>query len=472
MPLELRQGNHNNSSNSNDILLRTAPLSVSTRTKKSKKRIKKKSSRLKPRERVLHSSADEPSKLQKFIVCFFFLFLLGVSVLQVILVDYGEFGGIDHRFTSHIKKLRGFLHKQRKQQQQSLRRDALSKEKTNGAKKKEGTNKNGGILPLEDILIQAGVEVTPDLKAKLPSAQEVEALYGPRPIIHGLDTCQAFRDAVLPEDRFIAPAGMFNTGTNLMSEFLQANCAISEKMAKYGKERKGMRFQVPWGKHTPVSWRLHHTAEALGNETELIQEHVLPIVVIKDPYTWMSSMCRHPYAARWFHRKGRCPNLVPLTEEEKEGLVDGGGDGGSVPVTVNYPEHPTHHASLAHLWNEWYGDWYDKTNEFPFLVVRFEDLLFHAEEVVSQACHCAGGTMISMEGFTGGLRKEEDQVKKGFRYITESAKTGKAHKGSSSLAPALLRYSNATLRVEPYQDEDLNFCKRTLDQDLMDHFHY
>ena len=48
-------------------------------------------------------------------------------------------------------------------------------------------------------------------------------------------------------------------------------------------------LQVPWGKHNPVDWRGLHAAQGLEG---VDVDGVLPVVVVKDPFTWMRSMCR------------------------------------------------------------------------------------------------------------------------------------------------------------------------------------
>ena len=35
--------------------------------------------------------------------------------------------------------------------------------------------------------------------------------------------------------------------------------------------------------------------------------HVLPVMMVKDPLTWMKSMCRHPYASRFKYNSKDCP---------------------------------------------------------------------------------------------------------------------------------------------------------------------
>ena len=67
------------------------------------------------------------------------------------------------------------------------------------------------------ILHSASVEIDKELAEQLPTWDDVVSLYGDRPIIHGLETCEPYRQAVTPENRMTGPAGMFNTGTNLVS---------------------------------------------------------------------------------------------------------------------------------------------------------------------------------------------------------------------------------------------------------------
>lgn len=303
--------------------------------------------------------------------------------------------------------------------------------------------------PAVRVLRKAGVEITDELKASLPTSAEIEELYGEQPVILGLDQCQSFRDAVKPEDSFIAVAGIFNTGTNLLSQFLQDNCVITEKFQKLGKP--GIRGQVAWGKHTPVDLRETHKAKEGIN----IDIHAtLPILVVKDPYTWMQSMCRHHYAALWYHDESRCPNLVPVTDGEKRNLFDKE----SVPVSVKYSATNTrHHKSLVDFWNTWYGDWMSRKDDFPYLVVRFEDLLFHAEEVIRKVCECGAGEI-----------KDPD----GFRYKARSAKGGRAHTGSNDLVGAMTRYGNSEIRRENFLGEDLIYAQNNLDAQLMKKLNY
>jgi hypothetical protein len=95
------------------------------------------------------------------------------------------------------------------------------------------------------ILHDAGVhDMDAAAIAQLPTWQQVTRLYGTsgHPIIYGLETCASFRQQTPREDISVGTAGLFNTGTNPLSMYLQANCEIPSNT---GDKFKGMRWQVP-----------------------------------------------------------------------------------------------------------------------------------------------------------------------------------------------------------------------------------
>jgi hypothetical protein len=101
------------------------------------------------------------------------------------------------------------------------------------------------------ILTAANIPLDEELARQLPTWDDIVSMYGDKPIIHGLETCPTYRDTVVPADRMLGPAGIFNTGTNLLFELMKANCNIKEaRTSKTHREpkRNGMRFQPPWGK--------------------------------------------------------------------------------------------------------------------------------------------------------------------------------------------------------------------------------
>ena len=130
-----------------------------------------------------------------------------------------------------------------KKAKKSERKDVQS----TGDGKATDTNDKGPII---DLIKRAGVSINPeedkDLIDELPSWSEVVALYGPKPVIYGLDQCEVFQTHSDRADHFVSTAGTFNSGTNLMAELLIANCHMQDRMDKYGAINRGIRWQVPW----------------------------------------------------------------------------------------------------------------------------------------------------------------------------------------------------------------------------------
>ena len=240
---------------------------------------------------------------------------------------------------------------------------------------------------IKKTLRRAGVIVDDALEAKLPTWSEMTSMYGAQPVIIGLDRCEEFRHSLSkPRDAMIGPAGMFNTGTNFIEQMFHLNCKIPDSTPP----SNGMRRNVPWGKHTPASWRLKFDAEVDGG---IPHTDTLPVVMVKDPFSWMESMCRHPYSVSWRHTRVHCPNIVTDSSDEVAGIHGQRSPEKSVAVTVRYSKsNSTHHKSLAELWNDWYGAYYEAP--WPRLIVRYEDLLFYPEFIVTKACQCAGGKIM------------------------------------------------------------------------------
>jgi hypothetical protein len=105
----------------------------------------------------------------------------------------------------------------------------------------------GGKEPILQLLRDAGVadDLDAETLASLPSWEQVTSLYGPTPVLHGLETCATFRASGSdPGEHLLGVAGTFNTGTNLLAELLIHNCEMPARMAKYGAINKGIRWQV------------------------------------------------------------------------------------------------------------------------------------------------------------------------------------------------------------------------------------
>eukprot|EP00545_Synedropsis_sp_CCMP1620_P005253 CAMPEP_0119029820 /NCGR_PEP_ID=MMETSP1176-20130426/40714_1 /TAXON_ID=265551 /ORGANISM="Synedropsis recta cf, Strain CCMP1620" /LENGTH=451 /DNA_ID=CAMNT_0006986175 /DNA_START=9 /DNA_END=1360 /DNA_ORIENTATION=- len=277
-----------------------------------------------------------------------------------------------------------------------------------------------GREKLVRMLLEMWIDVTQigdDIWEQVPLWDDIVKVHGTAPQIHGLtDTnCAAFRDAVPEVDRHVAIAGMFNTGTNLLSILLQHNCAMPAGVEKFGRKKgHGMEWQVPWGKHTPAWYRGGaHVKNFIGRIPE---ENIMVAVMVRHPHDWMSSMCRHGYTAKWNRTARNCPNLY---EGNK--------------VTAKFGAGPSAHDSLAHMWNDWNGVYYNAT--FPRLMVRFEDTIFFPKETSRQVCTCVGGKLMTP--------KEKDGL---FHYVIDSAKTGPGHgpgQKRNGLIDAWIKYGKA-----------------------------
>jgi len=302
-----------------------------------------------------------------------------------------------------------------------------------------------------DLLGKAGVELDDKAKEEVTSSlgkSNYFELYGREPIVLGKESCQVYRDNVPAAERFAAPMGMFNTGTNLMYKYLQGNCAIKAKQKKYGEYSKGIRLQPSWGKHSPSVLRGKNKASMGGLAP---YEHFFPVVILKDPFTFMSSLCRHWYQADWirfgFRKNMRCPNLTPNNEEELSKNLRRP----TVSVNVKFKDYVVKYTSMVDLWNTWYDDYVLKV-DFPRMIVRFEDFLFHTEEIVTQVCDCIGGEMNST-----------------FSYEADSSKP---IPGASNLLTSVLKYANTDNRFKEFSEQDKEYAMKNLRPDLMEMFHY
>jgi hypothetical protein len=102
--------------------------------------------------------------------------------------------------------------------------------------------------PLLELLHHARIGLERKEIDDLPKWNEVVQRFGGSPRILGLETCSSFRQ-INPnkELRLIAPAGIFNSGTNLLYHLLAKNCRPSPSN-KFSFSGTGIDWQVNWGK--------------------------------------------------------------------------------------------------------------------------------------------------------------------------------------------------------------------------------
>lgn len=296
---------------------------------------------------------------------------------------------------------------------------------------------------LVDILYEAGIEeIDPEAIAVLPKWESVTKLYGEKPVILGLERCAEFRNQADPIDASLGTAGMFNTGTNPMAMYVSNNCLMpNNRKDKAG----GTRWQVPWGKHRFATEKYSNTPP---HEKKTNKTNVLPIVLVRDPFTWMQSMCKNKYEGRWVHDLVNCPNLAK-PKLKADGTPD------KVPMSVKYNP-PRDFGSLADYWADWYKEYLEV--DYPRLIVRFEDIHFHARELIETICQCAGA-----------VPREDDGM---FRYVTESAKWGKAHTSKSNIVSTMVKYGSDKKRFKGFKETDWLVAKEVFTPEIMELFGY
>ena len=119
-----------------------------------------------------------------------------------------------------------------------------------------------------------------------------------------------------------------------------------------------------------------------------------------------------------------------------------------MPKTKQEPDITDMLPSLSDYWSRFYGDYVSA--KFPRVIIRFEDTILFAEEVMEALSHC-----------TGSPRKIP------YEYILPTAKL---HGKSSGLLTAIKKLGRN--RMYHMTDLDRQYAKRTLRADSMELFLY
>lgn len=181
------------------------------------------------------------------------------------------------------------------------------------------------------------------------------------------------------------------------------------------------------------------------------QRDVLPIVIMRDPFHWMQSMCRSPYAAKWKKTKDHCPNLVPTKEDIRKFKPAMKESNNTFPVTVVFSKDQIMSwKSLAHLYSAWYRQYLDAG--YPHIIVRFEDMLWQADFVLKQIAACLGSTLADP--------------------ISYQTKSSKSHGSGTDFLKAIFKSGNRTLRERHMTAEDKKYASIHFDNELMQLMNY
>jgi hypothetical protein len=301
---------------------------------------------------------------------------------------------------------------------------------------------------LLDVLKEAGVEKIDDSVIKLlPTWTQVSQLYGSqKPVIIGLERCRAYRKSVRLNDRLLRIAGVINTGTTAMAGYMASNQGGSPGN---DKERP---YNVPWGKHQLYSMRYNQTEEYIAKrkvDTSTFPQ-ILPIVMVRDPYTWLYTSCRVGYMVKHYPR---------LTANECMKIVsrDAGIDP-LYPAPIYIP--PQNNMSFPSLLN-WYTAFYNEylQSPSPRLLVRYEDFLWDPRGVIEQIRACAGFDPLDE-----------------FTYMLDNSKAYQGKKQvSHNVVSAWVLTGHAWNRQAGMEAADVQWVARMLEseaKELMDGLHY
>jgi hypothetical protein len=202
--------------------------------------------------------------------------------------------------------------------------------------------------------------------------------------------------------------------------------------------------QVPWDKHWLSSLRWNHSIPLYRNFSAAVTANaVLPIVTIRDPWSWMQTMCAQPYLVQYVddergkHKNTACPNLHRAVHMPK--MISG----------RTWP-------SLLHLWNDWYREYF--YSELPFLMVRFEDLIWQPQEVVRAIQHCSGATAAAPN----------------FVYVVDQSKWEhvRQYGPQSNRITAMMKHGNPRRRIRNWSARDVEMSKAIVDDELLGLFGY
>lgn len=160
-----------------------------------------------------------------------------------------------------------------------------------------------------------------------------------------------------------------------------------------------------------------------------------------------SLQCKHKYEARWPHNDNNCPNLAKRELNK---------DGTPKKVRLKIKFQTVEFDSLADYWGQWYKEYLEA--DYPRLIVRFEDIHFHAREVVETICQCVGA-----------VPREDDSL---FRYVVSAAKWGAAHKSKSNMISAMVKYGSEKNRFKGMKESDWLVAKEIYTAEIMELFGY
>eukprot|EP01083_Nonionella_stella_P132255 402036_1 len=237
--------------------------------------------------------------------------------------------------------------------------------------------------------------------------------------------------------------GHMNTGTNFAFKLIGKNCGHTFEAGRfYGKHKHTINDTI-------INETFHQPKTNRFDPSKWVG--TLAVVLIKDPLTWIKSMCKAPYGL--FYSK-HCP--TPINQSAVKWRRSNG--------NWSYP-------SIVHSWNDFYEHYinlvdqhYDR-NVFDFIVVRYEDLLFDLVTTLKKICIC-----LKHYDEKKYLKQRIDNLI--FSDIKLVQNASKMHGNSLDYSHAMLQYGNVSYRFEKYSENDLLHVDKYVNHTILDMFHY
>jgi hypothetical protein len=309
---------------------------------------------------------------------------------------------------------------------------------------------------LANALSLAGTNVTekyPEIEKELPTMwNQIKSLYYSQttgPVILGKEGCADFRKQ-FGRNATVGIAGMFNSGTNAALRNIQLNIGIPGNNASvWGKgddayhDLNGILFQVPWWKHNSDLY-MDRNPEADAN--------ILPVVVVRDPFTWRNSMCTARYETSWQGMQSSSPKFWYEKETDNKSTVRTS----EIRFKLRFAPHPRtlKYESLMELWNDFHGLYLNAT--FPRLLVRMEDIILYLPQVIEEVRECVGAYSKhdKIEAYTGPLKPH------GNKHLPQQEKY-------DGLLSNIVKLADANRRIADMSDLELEYSQSKLDPELM-----
>jgi len=341
------------------------------------------------------------------------------------------------------------------------------------------TNCRGKVLLLKIYLLSQQT-IPDDLCDKLPLAKNVNDMFGRTPVF--VKDCGSIAaggggggKAVLLEPQI---SSIPNGGVGLLKRLMAWNIPGLDHVVQHGN----LELNTAIARRESIRRPDLEAYAPPPSDSEYLR-----IIVVKDPYFWMQSIC---FGRNGFGSAPEFFDYAPLTSKRIRGLqvqlesepdecpylvtpVNREGQYATMPLFVrsfaqNGQSKTDNFDSLPAYWNKWISGFVldkeplDSEATAPYIVIRYEDLLFHPDRVIREVSQCSGHESKDTFEFKALSSRELER----FDRNPTSGLLDKA------IQFALPLYSNQTERIRGLSDLDLFFTQKRLDSRLLDLFQY